>query len=78
MHFALLRFIQFFIWQFVQIEYPVTQPGLGDILEYLKQAYGNPPIYIHENGSLSPSHALDFWARESWFRDFFSLRVRKS
>ncbi|MCD9646177.1 hypothetical protein HAX54_035762 [Datura stramonium] len=33
-----------------QFEYPVTQPGLGGILEYLKQAYGNPPIYIHENG----------------------------
>ncbi|XP_062190800.1 cyanidin 3-O-glucoside 7-O-glucosyltransferase (acyl-glucose)-like isoform X2 [Phragmites australis] len=24
--------------------------GLQDVLEYLKQSYGNPPIYIHENG----------------------------
>ncbi|PHT38650.1 Beta-glucosidase 1 [Capsicum baccatum] len=40
-----------------QIEYPVTQPGLGDILEYLKQAYGNPPIYIHENGQLTRRNA---------------------
>ncbi|CAN4093067.1 unnamed protein product [Withania somnifera] len=40
-----------------QIEYPVTQPGLGEILEYLKQAYGNPPIYIHENGQLTKRNA---------------------
>uniref|UniRef100_A0A7N2LUS6 Uncharacterized protein n=1 Tax=Quercus lobata TaxID=97700 RepID=A0A7N2LUS6_QUELO len=24
--------------------------GLQELLEYFKQAYGNPPIYIHENG----------------------------
>ncbi|WMV47619.1 hypothetical protein MTR67_041004 [Solanum verrucosum] len=40
-----------------QFEYPVTQPGLGDILEYLKQAYGNIPIYIHENGQMTRRNA---------------------
>jgi beta-glucosidase len=24
--------------------------GLQQVLEHLKQSYGNPPIYIHENG----------------------------
>ncbi|OAY49522.1 beta-glucosidase 11 [Manihot esculenta] len=35
-------------------EYPLRPWGLQGILEYFKQAYGNPPIYIHENGQVSP------------------------
>nr|BAO96250.1 Acyl-glucose dependent anthocyanin 7-O-glucosyltransferase [Campanula medium] len=31
-------------------QYPVFPWGLQGLLEYIKQAYGNPPIYIHENG----------------------------
>ncbi|XP_010652184.1 beta-glucosidase 11 isoform X1 [Vitis vinifera] len=31
-------------------EFPLTTWGLQGVLEYLKQVYGNPPIYIHENG----------------------------
>uniref|UniRef100_A0A5B7CAG7 Beta-glucosidase 11-like n=1 Tax=Davidia involucrata TaxID=16924 RepID=A0A5B7CAG7_DAVIN len=31
-------------------EFPVMASGLLRILEYFKQFYGNPPIYIHENG----------------------------
>ncbi|XP_015577241.2 beta-glucosidase 11 isoform X1 [Ricinus communis] len=31
-------------------EYPIRAWGLEGLLEYIKQAYGNPPIYIHENG----------------------------
>ncbi|KAG5567728.1 hypothetical protein RHGRI_003053 [Rhododendron griersonianum] len=29
---------------------PITFSGLAEVLEYFKQVYGNPPIYIHENG----------------------------
>lgn len=29
--------------------------GLVGVLEYIKQHYGNPAIYIHENGDLSLS-----------------------
>ncbi|KAK9281125.1 hypothetical protein L1049_004018 [Liquidambar formosana] len=37
-------------------EFPNKPEGLQGVLEYFKQAYGNPPIYIHENGlSLSLS-----------------------
>ncbi|RZC75621.1 hypothetical protein C5167_051104 [Papaver somniferum] len=31
-------------------QFPVTPSGLLKVLEYFKQDYGNPPIYIHENG----------------------------
>lgn len=60
----------------------MTQPGLGGILEHLKQAYGNLPIYIHENGSLSLSLS-SLMLRisepfESWFRSFFHLKKNKS
>ncbi|KAB1708312.1 family 1 glycosylhydrolase, partial [Klebsiella pneumoniae] len=37
--------------------YPVTQPGLQGVLEYFKQSYGNPPMYIHENGQMTPRNA---------------------
>ncbi|KAK1398879.1 Beta glucosidase 11 [Heracleum sosnowskyi] len=29
---------------------PLNPAGLKELLEYLKKKYGNPPIYIHENG----------------------------
>jgi len=32
------------------IQYYVPPYGLQGVLEYFKQYYGNPPIYIHENG----------------------------
>ncbi|MQM12824.1 hypothetical protein Taro_045748 [Colocasia esculenta] len=41
--------------QFLPVDIPVDPPGLQKVLEYLKQEYGNPPIYIHENGYGTPS-----------------------
>ncbi|KAI8522669.1 hypothetical protein RHMOL_Rhmol13G0014300 [Rhododendron molle] len=32
------------------IEFPVAPSGLVELLKYFKQFYGNPPIYVHENG----------------------------
>ncbi|XP_012849902.1 PREDICTED: LOW QUALITY PROTEIN: beta-glucosidase 11-like, partial [Erythranthe guttata] len=34
-------------------QYPVLPSGLKAMLEYLKQVYGNPPIYIQENGQMT-------------------------
>ncbi|KAL6339882.1 hypothetical protein AAG906_034971 [Vitis piasezkii] len=31
-------------------QFPVMPWGLQEVLEYFKQVYGNPPVYIHENG----------------------------
>ncbi|XWS46661.1 hypothetical protein CRYUN_Cryun14cG0087100 [Craigia yunnanensis] len=35
-------------------QWPITSWGLQGVLDYLKQAYDNPPIYILENGQRSP------------------------
>ncbi|XP_065861338.1 beta-glucosidase 10-like [Euphorbia lathyris] len=32
--------------------YPLWPWGLKGLLEYIKQSYGNPPVYIHENGQV--------------------------
>ncbi|XP_060676274.1 beta-glucosidase 11-like isoform X2 [Ziziphus jujuba] len=32
------------------ITFPVEPWGLTSVLEYIKKAYGNPPVYIYENG----------------------------
>ncbi|XP_044502658.1 beta-glucosidase 11-like [Mangifera indica] len=34
-------------------EFPPQPWGLRGVLEYFKQVYGNPPIFIHENGQRS-------------------------
>ncbi|PIN18004.1 Beta-glucosidase, lactase phlorizinhydrolase [Handroanthus impetiginosus] len=34
-------------------QYPVMPWALEEMLEYLKQVYGNPPIYIQENGQMT-------------------------
>ncbi|KAL8530941.1 hypothetical protein ACS0TY_007820 [Phlomoides rotata] len=33
-----------------ELQYPLMPWGLKQVLEYLKDGYGNPPIYIQENG----------------------------
>ncbi|OVA00214.1 Glycoside hydrolase [Macleaya cordata] len=34
-------------------EFPITPSALQGVLEYFKQVYGNPPMYIHENGQMT-------------------------
>ncbi|XVE73320.1 hypothetical protein DITRI_Ditri11bG0108200 [Diplodiscus trichospermus] len=35
---------------FMDSEFPLSPWGLQAVLEYIKQVYGNPPLYIVENG----------------------------
>ncbi|KAJ0471542.1 putative beta-glucosidase [Helianthus annuus] len=35
-------------------QFEVDPLGLQKLLNYLKEKYGNPPIYIHENGQVQP------------------------
>ncbi|PON55334.1 Glycoside hydrolase [Trema orientale] len=35
---------------FTGAELPISPWGLEGVLEYLKQVYGNPPVFIYENG----------------------------
>ncbi|KAI3506628.1 hypothetical protein L2E82_19840 [Cichorium intybus] len=40
--------------ELVPSQLPVIPWGLQKLLNYLKEEYGNPPIYIHENGQVEP------------------------
>ncbi|XP_031402108.1 beta-glucosidase 11-like isoform X2 [Punica granatum] len=50
--------------KFVPFLYPVNPWALQGILEYFKQKYGNPPMYIHENGQrMQRNSSLEDWPR---------------
>ncbi|KAL8167761.1 hypothetical protein V2J09_009260 [Rumex salicifolius] len=38
--------------------YPIAPWGMEMLLEYFKEAYGNPPIYIHENGQMTVRNTM--------------------
>ena len=38
----------------------IQPSSLQIVLEYFKRVYGNPPIYVHENGSLFLSLSFSF------------------
>ncbi|XP_017978275.1 PREDICTED: beta-glucosidase 11 isoform X3 [Theobroma cacao] len=42
---------------FLDSEYPILPWGLQVVLEYIKQVYGNPPLYILENGQRTPRNS---------------------
>ncbi|GAV79978.1 Glyco_hydro_1 domain-containing protein [Cephalotus follicularis] len=51
-------------------EFPVSAWGLQEVLEYFKQVYGNPPLYIHENGQLTPRNSsLEDWPRVKYLNE---------
>ncbi|KAI4382167.1 hypothetical protein MLD38_008165 [Melastoma candidum] len=52
-------------------EFPVTPWGLQLLLEFIKQDYGNPPIFIHENGQRSVRNSsLEDWSRVELLRGY--------
>ncbi|KAK6940987.1 Glycoside hydrolase family 1, partial [Dillenia turbinata] len=51
--------------------FPVTPWGLQGVLEYFKSVYGNPPIYIHENGQKTDRTAsLNDTSRVEYLRGY--------
>ncbi|XP_042517816.1 beta-glucosidase 11-like [Macadamia integrifolia] len=38
-------------------QFPIDPAGLQSVLEHLKQVYGNPPVFIHENGQMTHNNA---------------------
>ncbi|XP_075664234.1 beta-glucosidase 11-like isoform X2 [Castanea sativa] len=52
-------------------EYPIAPWGLQGILEYIKQFYGNPPVYIHENGQRTRHNStLEDWPRVKYLHGY--------
>ncbi|XP_050289336.1 beta-glucosidase 11-like isoform X33 [Quercus robur] len=52
-------------------EYPIAPWGLQGILEYIKQFYGNPPVYIHENGQRTRRNStLEDWPRVKYLHGY--------
>lgn len=46
-------------WELTDMEWPVVPWGLREMLLWIKDRYGNPPIYITENGCATPDVILD-------------------
>ncbi|KAG7994971.1 hypothetical protein I3843_01G085600 [Carya illinoinensis] len=54
-----------------EFEFPITPWNLQGLLEYFKQVYGNPPIYIHENGQRTPRNSsLEDWHRVKYMKGY--------
>ncbi|XP_027350965.1 beta-glucosidase 11-like [Abrus precatorius] len=52
-------------------EFPITTWSLLRVLDSLKNAYGNVPIYIHENGQqTSRNSSLDDWPRVKYLHEY--------
>ncbi|XP_048139250.1 beta-glucosidase 11-like isoform X3 [Rhodamnia argentea] len=72
-------------WQFTQgnasstnrllpsFEIPLTPWGLQGVLELFKQNYGNPPVFIHENGQrMQRNTTLEDWPRIQCLQEHIS------
>ncbi|KAJ7961780.1 Beta-glucosidase [Quillaja saponaria] len=52
-------------------EFPVTPWALQKVLEYLKQKYDNPPVFIHENGQRTRRNSsLVDWPRVKYLHGY--------
>ncbi|XP_023882297.2 beta-glucosidase 11 isoform X1 [Quercus suber] len=52
-------------------EFAIVPWGLQGILEYIKQVYGNPPVYIHENGQRTRRNStLEDWPRVKYLHGY--------
>ncbi|KAI4313395.1 hypothetical protein L6164_026381 [Bauhinia variegata] len=51
------------------IDFANTPWGLQQLLEFFKQAYGSVPVYIHENGQVTPRNSsLDDYTRVEYLK----------
>lgn len=46
-------------WELTDMEWPVVPWGLRDLLLWISDRYGTPPIYITENGCAMPDEIVD-------------------
>ncbi|KAG2725887.1 hypothetical protein I3760_01G087000 [Carya illinoinensis] len=54
-----------------RFEFPIVAWGLQELLEYIKRVYGNPPVYIHENGErMIRNLTLEDWPRVEYLHAY--------
>jgi len=46
-------------WELTDMQWPVVPWGLRELLLWISERYGNPPIYITENGCAMPDEVVD-------------------
>ena len=46
-------------WQLTDMQWPIVPWGLRELLCWISDRYGNPPIYITENGCATPDEVKD-------------------
>jgi len=46
-------------WELTDMQWPVVPWGLRELLLWISERYGNPPIYITENGCATPDEVVD-------------------
>ncbi|XP_023312456.1 beta-glucosidase 42-like [Anoplophora glabripennis] len=51
---------------------PITPWGIRKLLNWLKQAYHNPEIFITENGVAENGSSLNDTIRSNYYRDYLS------
>ncbi|XP_035548073.1 beta-glucosidase 11-like isoform X2 [Juglans regia] len=54
-----------------RFEFPIVAWGLQELLEYIKRVYGNPPVYIHENGErMIRNLTMEDWPRVEYLHAY--------
>ncbi|XP_042987666.1 hydroxyisourate hydrolase-like isoform X3 [Carya illinoinensis] len=68
---AAIELIRKFTNQLYFTKFPIAPWGLRGVLEYVKQVYGNPPIYIYENGQrMKRNSTLDDISRVKYMHGY--------
>ena len=58
-------------WEFTLMNWAVVPWGCRKLLEWISKRYGNPPIYITENGCASPDKVVDGKVDDSFRKNFY-------
>ncbi|KAK4763073.1 hypothetical protein SAY86_008841 [Trapa natans] len=66
--------LDFSLNNFTEFEFPVIPWALEGVLEYFKQKYGNPPMYIHESGQrMKRNSTLEDWPRVQCMQGYIGV-----
>lgn len=56
--------------RFTTMGWKIEPQGLGEVLSWLREDYGNPPIYITENGIALDDHVVKGRVQDQWRIDY--------